>query len=244
MSDILRRLAAGGLLTLATLVPPAAAPAETAGASSAEAKAEAPAAEAAAEADAGAAAEVEAEAPDADADADAGAGADVAPGDEEDAIFAVAAEPWTGDLDGIVERGLLRLGTVHNPILLTYDGAEQSGIAVDAAVELQKHLRETLGKEARDLTVVVVPLPRDRLIAALEEGRVDVLTANLTITPERAERVAFTDPTIKEVREVVVTGPGVTVATLDDLVETGLHLRPSSSYAASLATVNAERAAA
>lgn len=135
------------------------------------------------------------------------------------------------------------VGLALNPISFGYDGAEQRGLAVDAMHELEAHLRKDLG--ARTLTVALAPLPRDHLIDALVEGRVDMLAANLTITPERAARVAFTDPLYEGVSEIVVTGPAPPpVETLDDLAEAGLHVRRSSSYFESLEALNASRVAA
>ena len=56
------------------------------------------------------------------------------------------------------------------------------------------------------------------MIDALVEGRVDILAANLTVTPERLKRVDFSPPTLKHVAEIVVTGPAAPeIVTLDDL---------------------------
>ena len=59
---------------------------------------------------------------------------------------ALPLDRWTGDLDGSLERNLLRVGTVYSPIFFFYDGPEGRGIAVDSSVELQMHLRDQLGK--------------------------------------------------------------------------------------------------
>ena len=103
-------------------------------------------------------------------------------------------------------RGYLRFGVAYNPILFSYDGPHQQGLSVDLAAEFEKHLRQTLGKQAKTLTVVLTPLPRESMLDALIEGRVDVLAANLTVTPERA-RAHFADPTYTGVAEIVVAGP-------------------------------------
>lgn len=169
----------------------------------------------------------------------AGAGTDA------DALVDWLAEPWTGDLAGILERGFLRIGTAYNPVLFSYSGPDQRGIVVELAAELQAQLRKKLGKAASNLTVVIAALSRGKMITALEEGRVDVLMANLTITPERHARVDFTDPLGTGVREVLVTGPSApAIATLDDLAGVTLHLRPSSSYFEHLTALNAARKAA
>ena len=54
---------------------------------------------------------------------------------DEDALLEHATEPWTGDLDGMVERGFVRLLTTHNPLYLTYDGIDRKGLAVELAPE-------------------------------------------------------------------------------------------------------------
>jgi membrane-bound lytic murein transglycosylase MltF len=163
---------------------------------------------------------------------------------EEDALVAALAEPWTGDLDGIVERGYLRFGVAYNPLLFSYDGPKQQGLSVDLAAEFEKHLRKTLGKPAGTLTVALTPLPRARMFDALIEGRVDLVAANLTITPERAARVDFADPIYTGVAEIAVTGPAApAIESFDDLAGTEVHVRRSSSYFEHLAALNARRTA-
>ena len=38
-----------------------------------------------------------------------------------DKMIEYANEPWTGDLDGILERRFLRILTVHNPLLFSFE---------------------------------------------------------------------------------------------------------------------------
>jgi hypothetical protein len=40
-------------------------------------------------------------------------------------------EPWSGDLDGITERGFLRILTVHNPLFFSFDGVKQAGTVAE-----------------------------------------------------------------------------------------------------------------
>ena len=162
----------------------------------------------------------------------------------EDALTAAMLAPWTGDLDGMVQRGFVRVGVGNEPMYFSYDGPTQKGLTVDAAREFEKHLRQTLGPEAANLTVTLAPLPRDELIDALVAGEVDILAANLTITPARQARVDFARPILTKVAEVVVTGPSAPpLATLDDLTAITLRLRPSSSYFEHLLALNETRIA-
>jgi ABC-type amino acid transport substrate-binding protein len=162
----------------------------------------------------------------------------------EDALVAALAEAWTGDLDAIVERGYLRFGVAYNPLLFSYDGPNQRGLSVDIAAEFEKHLRKTLGKPASTLTVALTPLPRESMFDALIEGRVDVLAANLTTTPERTARVDFADPIYSGVAEIVITAADApAIESFDDLVATEVHVRRSSSYFEHLTAFNARRGA-
>lgn len=83
----------------------------------------------------------------------------------------------------IEERGQLRVGTsVNLPWAMRDIHDELIGFEIDNA-----------GRLATDLgvTLEIVELPFGGLLAALEDGTVDVVAAGLSVTPERARRVAF-----------------------------------------------------
>jgi len=162
---------------------------------------------------------------------------------ERDKVIEYVNKPWSGDLDGITEQRFLRILTVHNPLFFNFDGARQWGIVAELAKFYEDHLAEEIGR-VRSPTVVVIPVARDELIPGLIEGRGDLVMGNLTITPERQKLVDFGPPLHPNVDELVITGPAaVNVASFDDLVKTGLYLRPSSSYFEHLQTLNSERKA-
>jgi membrane-bound lytic murein transglycosylase MltF len=150
-------------------------------------------------------------------------------------------EPWTGDLDGMVKRGFIRILTVHNPLFFTFDGERQRGLAAEVTRAFEAHLDEELGRLVSP-TVVMIPVARDELLPGLLAGRGDIAAANLTITPERQKLVFFSTPTYPNISELVITGPAAgDVTTFDDLVKTPLHVRRSSSYFEHLETFNADR---
>jgi membrane-bound lytic murein transglycosylase MltF len=159
-----------------------------------------------------------------------------------DALVEHANKPWKGDLDGMVERGVIRILSVHNPLFFGFDGKTVRGIAVDVGVELEKYLRATLGKQARGMHVVFIPVARDQLISSLLSGRGDMVMANLTITDARRKLVDFSDPTYPNVNEIVVTGPKTQqVRTFDDLIRIPIRVRASSSYFEHLSRLNRTR---
>ena len=86
-------------------------------------------------------------------------------------------------------------------------GAEPRGLSWAGIQRLEEVLNDELGTGHLKVYVVAVPMPRDELLPTLLAGRADIAMANLTITPERRETVDFSDPFVKDVRELVVTGP-------------------------------------
>jgi len=162
-----------------------------------------------------------------------------------ESVRARLEEPFKGDLEEMVARRLIRVGVAFNRTLYFVDQGVQRG----AAFEYGKLMEDELNKRRKtgNLTVVFwfVPLPRDRLLPALVEGRVDMVIAQLTVTPERQKLVDFTHPTRTGVDEIVVTGPGVpAIASVEDLAGQEVFVRSSSSYHQSLLELNGRLKAA
>jgi membrane-bound lytic murein transglycosylase MltF len=153
-------------------------------------------------------------------------------------------QPFTGDLDGLVERRRIRVLTVQNPILYFVDRGREVGMTYEAIQAFEKQLNEKLGNKVVKVYVVAIPVARDQLIPMLVSGRGDIAAAELTITPERRKQVDFSEPVATGVREVLVTGPDTPpVASLEELSGREVYVRPSSSYAEHIGTLN-ERFAA
>ena len=172
-----------------------------------------------------------------------GGNAAVAQQDQDDsALLELANETWTGDLDGIVERGFLRIATAYDPILFFYDGIEQRGAVHDIAHKLERHFNRAYVPRGRRIDVVIKPMARDRILPSVAQGLADLAIADLTITPERQETVAFSEPTDTNISEFVVTGAAAAnVASFDDLAKVGVFVRRSSSYFEHLQALNATR---
>lgn len=152
--------------------------------------------------------------------------------------FLQLAAPWRGDWDAIEsgERRFIRALVPYSRTLYFLSGAQQQGIAFEALREFERVLAKGWPKGKVPPKIVIVPTPRDRLLPALAEGHGDIAIGGLTVTSERATLVAFSLPTLENVREVVVTGPGEPpIGSLDDLAGREVHVRRSSSYWASLA---------
>lgn len=148
-------------------------------------------------------------------------------------------QPWTGDLDGMIERRRIRLLVVPSRTFYFVDAGQQRGLSYDRGVAFENELNKKLGKKTVRVEVVFVPVSRDELLPALIQGRGDIAAANLTITPERKEWVDFSSPLWTGVSEIVVSGPASPpLASIDDLSGREVFVRLSSSYFQSLWHLN------
>ncbi len=160
-----------------------------------------------------------------------------------------AIQPWTGDLDGMIERRLIRVLVAYSKTFYFLDHGTQRGATYDAfrlfETDLNKKLtREKKLKKHLKVQVMFIPVARGDLFSALAAGKGDIAAANLTITPARQELVDFSSPVYSNVSEVVVSGPASpAVATVDDLSGKEVFARKSSSYYESLSALNQRFAA-
>jgi len=155
------------------------------------------------------------------------------------------AKPWTGDLDGMIERRAIRVLTVYSKTIYFGDKGAQRGTAVEYVClfeeELNKHLAAEKKLKNKNLKVraVFIPVHRDELLPGLVAGKGDIAAAYLTIRPKQQNLVDFTTAGLSNVSEVVVSGPASpTVANLDDLSGKEVFVRKSSSYFESLVALN------
>jgi membrane-bound lytic murein transglycosylase MltF len=155
-------------------------------------------------------------------------------------VRAIMSQPFTGDLDQMVKRRLIRVGVASNRTFYFVDNGAQRGAAYELgqAFELWLNAKLKTGPGTK-VNVTFVPLPRDMLAPALLKGRVDCVVAQVIVRPELQSVVDFTNPVRTNVSEVVVTGPGAPkVASVDDLSGKEVYARKDSSAWESLVALN------
>ena len=156
--------------------------------------------------------------------------------------LSLAFKPWKGDLDGILERRVLRVYVPYSRTVYFVDKGRERGAAAELIRQLERWLNKkhakALGK--RPLTVLVVVSTRDKLLGDLTEGRADIAVGNIKVLDELLKSIDFVAPDEKAVSiEVLATGPASpAIASLDDLSGKTVHVRRTTSYYLSLTALN------
>jgi len=144
------------------------------------------------------------------------------------------SEQWTGDLDGMMERGRIRALVPYNRTNYFIDGTRRRGITYEALTLFEKKFNEGLGKKPGSsgyVRIIFLPMTQDRILPSLKDGYGDLAAANLVITEKGKEEVSFSIPALNNWKEILVTGPGApSVSQLEDLLGDTVYVRPSSSY--------------
>ena len=156
-----------------------------------------------------------------------------------------AMKPWTGDLNGMIERKMIRVLTVYSKTFYFVNKGVQRGATYDIFRLFEDDLNKRLAKEGKlkskhlKVRVVFIPVNRGDLLPALVAGKGDIAASNLTITAGREQLVDFSSPVYRRVSELVVSGPASpAVSSVDDLAGQEVFVRKSSSYYESLVALN------
>jgi membrane-bound lytic murein transglycosylase MltF len=150
------------------------------------------------------------------------------------------AHPYTGDLDGMIERRVIRVLTTYSKTNFFLDKGAQLGLVPDSIRLFETDLNKKLKTKNMRVQVLILPVAHDELIPALLAGRGDIVAAGTMITDPRKEQVDFTNPTRTGVSAIVVTGPGAPpVSKVDDLAGKEVYLRASMVTAQGVERFNA-----
>src|SRR6185436_662675 len=102
-----------------------------------------------------------------------------------DEVRQVFEKPFTGDFDEIIKRRAIRVAVTFNRTHYFIDHGQERGLAAESLKQFETDLNTELKTGNLKVNVVIVPMPRDQLYAALTSGKVDMVAAMVTVTPER-----------------------------------------------------------
>jgi len=150
----------------------------------------------------------------------------------------IVDQSFTGDFDQMVSRRIIRAGVPFNRTFYFIDQGTPRGLSYEYLTIFEEKLNQDLKTGHMKLHLVMLPMPAGSLLPALRDGKIDMVVAQLTVTPARQQLVDFSTPTRRNVSEVVVTGPQAQLASLDSLSGREVFVRRSSSYFESLTALN------
>ncbi|MEN8146822.1 MAG: transporter substrate-binding domain-containing protein [Campylobacterota bacterium] len=128
-----------------------------------------------------------------------------------------AAPAPASTISKVQEKGELVLGTSGNmtPMTRQLENGDVVGLDIDLAKVMAAALKVKL-------TIKVLPL--DQLATAVENGTVDVVLSNYTMTPERNAKVAFVGPYLTSGKCLITKLPDLASAKKDELAEKSHNL--------------------
>jgi membrane-bound lytic murein transglycosylase MltF len=147
--------------------------------------------------------------------------------------LAVPSAAWTGDFDEMLKRRYIRVLVASSKTQYYVVKGIQQGTSYEAMKAFEDWVNRKYPQKAKNLKfhVVFVPVSRNQFLPGLTEGRGDLAVGAITITPERAKVVDFSQPMATDVKEIAVTGPhSPELHSLDDLSGQEVFVRKSSSY--------------
>ena len=145
----------------------------------------------------------------------------------EKGLVTYATRRFTGDLDGILKRGELRVITRNNAVSFFLERGQPRGFDYELAAMLAKKLKVRL--------TMVVPPSHDLMAPWLLEGRGDVIAASYTVSPDREKLVDFSRPYLKVQEMLVQRADEPPLKSLTELKGRHITVRMGSSYARTLA---------
>jgi membrane-bound lytic murein transglycosylase MltF len=162
---------------------------------------------------------------------------------ENGAVKSIPLLEWTGDLDVMVKRRVIRVLTTYSKTNYFVDRGTQRGLVYDSFQLFEEDMNRKLRKKNIRVHVVILPVAHDELIPALLEGRGDIVAGSMVVTDARKEKVDFSNPTRTGVSVIAVTGPGAPpIKRVEDLAGKEVYLRLSSITPKSVERFNSELA--
>jgi len=159
------------------------------------------------------------------------------PGGKENVLINLIKTPFKGDFDQMQERRLIRILVNYSRTRFFHDHGRPRGFEYELLKAYEKELNKGV-KHYKRVKLIFVPVPFDQLFAALKAGKGDI-AAGLTVTAQREKQVAFTQPYIPDVSEVVVHHKAIkSLKKVTDLSGRKVYIRKNSSYVTHLKQLN------
>ena len=112
-----------------------------------------------------------------------------------------ANKPWKGDLDGMIERGIIRVLVVPSKTFYYVDKGVQRGITYEFVRKFEDDLNKTLAREKKlgskhlKVKFLFIPSGRAEIADRLNAGNSDIVASGLMVAEFGARRSPTTPST-------------------------------------------------
>jgi len=160
-----------------------------------------------------------------------------------------ANKPWKGDLDGMIERRIIRVLVVPSKTFYYVDKGVQRGITYEFVLQFEDDLNKTLGREKKlrknlKVKVLFIPSGRAEIADRLNAGHGDIVASGLMVTEFGKKLADYSIPVYSGVDEIVVSAPGLPpVSSAEALSGKEVFVRKVSSAYEALTQLNQRLAA-
>lgn len=154
-------------------------------------------------------------------------------------IPATENDIFTGDLEKIRERRILRVLVTNSRTDFFLDEGRIRGVQAELTHELLKYLNAGIKRESDKLFVQFTPVEYHQLLPALKAGKGDIAAAFLTITPQREQLVDFITSQDMKVDEVLIANKNAPpISTITQLSGKQVYILKGSNYPEHLQRLN------
>ena len=151
----------------------------------------------------------------------------------------LSREKFTGDLDAMLKRRFIRVLVVADRTSIMFDGVQMRGAMYDGLREFEAVLNKKYKTGKSPVSLIFLPVDRDRVAEAFAEGRGDILGKPVAIEEEWKKYGDFTDPIRENISYIVVTGPkSPAVSKLEDLSGKEVYIHKLSAFYLAVQKVN------
>ena len=148
-------------------------------------------------------------------------------------------QPFFDDFEAMRERRIIRVLVSYNRTnyFLADDGTR--GIEYELLKSYEDYLNRGPLRKQHQTHLVFIVVPFNQLVNRLLQGQGDMIAAGLTMTPGREAEMAFSQPYINNVSEILISHPkSPKVERLEDLSGQRIIVVADSSYIIHLEMVN------
>lgn len=148
-------------------------------------------------------------------------------------------EVWLGDLDGMLERGQLRVLITFSRTFFFQANDQELGLNTEILRLYEQFLNDQVILGENKMKFIFLPTPQERLLEDLVAGKGDIAVADIQLIPNQEKQIQLTSPVTMDIQEILVTGPNSPqFKSIFNLSGKTITIRKNSPYAASLQKLN------